>query len=229
MDEKAIREIPVEKVMQGVANYEQRLVRERMQDLSDLQGQYLKVRAMTPSDAKALHLMGSPREPGDERVCKCGEHKAGWRDMREQTLLAWKKRDLAFMEVYNLLTKDPLMFSSVWMQSLATKAVAAYDDLLDAKTKPAIRRMAASDVLESVDLKATPGVQGSGQAMYDPAFRMALERYNRGLELSDTHRRLLIEGGVEVEARQAADSGMERDLDGRDVPRGGDNSHLLPD
>lgn len=229
MDEKAIIQIPTERVMQGMVALQNREVRDHLQRLRQNQLQFLKIRAMTSTDAMAMHLLGNFRQEGDDRPCICSQKKPGWRDMREQTLLAWKK-DETFKFVYDMLLTEPVMFASATMQTLATKAVMAYDDLLEADQKPEVRRAAARDVLEAVDLKATPGVQGSGKAMYDPAFRMALERHNRGLELSDGQKQLLLEGGVVIEGEFRDVTDTERDLNGNDVPRrGGDNSEYLPD
>jgi hypothetical protein len=236
MDEKALVQIPSERVLGGLIQVSQAGIREMLQELTPKQTDFIRIRAMTSTDARARHLLGDLNDVQPELPCECGEHKVGWRDFREQTVLEWKKNKPRFMEVYRLLIEEPILFAGAGLQGLAPKAVQAYDDLLEPNVKPAIRRAAAKDVIEATNLKATPGVQGSGDALKDSfAFKMARNRLVRGLSLSDEQRRLLQAGGVETGDSSGLDRGStSRDLDGNDVVdgevvRGGDNSEYLPD
>lgn len=232
MDTQALTAISEERVYGALVSLEQSEVRERLRGLRDTQVHFLKIRAMASSDAEALHLLGHARDAGDTRACECGRAE-GWLDARSQTILKWKKQD-DFRFCYDLLLQQPLLFAAARMEALAPKAIATYEDLLGADQKASVRRAAARDVVESIGLKATPGVEGSGNAVRDSfAFRMALSRYQRQLEISSEQRALLQQGGIVLNAEPQQDGSfaVERTLDGEDirVERGGDNSEFLPD
>ncbi len=229
VDEAGVVSISEERVFQGVTAFVQSELRVLLRDLKPAQVDFLRMRAITSSDARAAHLLGHVRnpdkDPHPEKVCNCGEHKVGWVDLRVGTIMAWKKEE-AFSNALHMLLTEPLIYAAAHIQGLAPKAVGAYDDLLDPGMKPEVRRQAARDVIEAVGLKATPGVEGSGKGIADQfGYKVALERYRRNLELSDAQRELLKAGGVDLEELAGPAEGVERDLDGNDVLA----AELLPD
>ncbi len=238
--------IPDERVAAGLMNLNSAALREQLEMLTPRQKQFLKARAMTDTDAGARHMAGKRRredDPNYKRDCVCGIHEEHWIDMRERTLMDWKKYDQGFMFAYVRLIQAPTEFAVSWLESLTTKAVMVYSDLLDPGVNPAVRRLAAKDVLEANDVKPTVGVQGSGKQDAATAtfqLTMAMERARRGGELSSPQIRLLQEAGHDPEELKGATSG--RELDGSETehealtpdqvvapPRGGDNSAHLPD
>jgi|TARA_R110000824_G_scaffold238677_2_gene427416 hypothetical protein len=230
-----ITKIPEERVLGGIVAMQQSTIREMLQELSERQIEFLKIRSMTSSDAAARHLLGHSRPEDDLRECRCGEHAPNWVDMRDRTVGDWKRDSVVFLDAYNVLLREPLMFASARMEQLAPAAVQTYSELLDREMKPEVRRAAAKDITEAVGIKATQGVPGSGDALRESfSFKMALNRYQRGMELSDEQRALLVTGGVDVNAPLLSSSSTEeaprteRSLDGADVVVE-QNADYLPD
>lgn len=245
--EAMVPAIPDEVVALTMMTLQSSQLRHLLNELTPRKKRFLKMRAVYDTDARARHMMGHMRRKEDvnyDRVCACGIHLDHWVDMREATLLTWKQ-DPYFMAAYNALVVEPLLFSQAWMETLGTKALAAYEDLLEPGVKPEVRRAAAKDMVEALDLKPTVGVQGSGRGeKVQRSFQlnMAIERASRGLEVSDAQRRLIEAAGMRVEELQPKKLAIsERTLDGEDIEgtfheivdpdedRGGDNSQYLPD
>lgn len=233
-DRLNVSSLPEEVVIQGIAAYQQMSLRSVLDQLTPKMRDFLRLRAMYPSDARARHHLGSPRHPNSkypEAPCACGLHRDGWRDLRESTVLGWKKNP-AFVAAYETMLGEPLLFAQTTLRALAPAAVDKYQDLLMRdEVADETQRRAARDVLEATGLKTTVGVPGSGSgAEKDFTMRMALERLRRGLELSDSDRRMLLAAGHQLPEDERPDEYTVRTLDGDDiVPRGGDNSEYLPD
>jgi hypothetical protein len=198
---RGVEAIPDDRIAAGLMNLNSGVLREAIERLTPRQKEFIRCRAMADTDARARHFAGRARaetEQNFDRPCACGVHAPHWIDMRERTLMDWKKYDDSFMFVYTRLVQAPTEFAVSWLESLSVKAVVAYHDLLEPNIKPEVRRLAAKDILEANDVKPTVGVQGSGKQEKETAsfqLKMAIERARRGRELSPGQLRLLLEAG----------------------------------
>lgn len=230
-----IQALPVEVIVAGGMALAQSRSRATFEMLTPKMKKFLQYRAICSTDAAARHLMGRSRGEGEEfymEPCECGEHVQNWIDMRPATVQEWKHQD-SFGDAYRMLVEEPLLFAGVALSQLAPKAVMVYSDLLESDVSATVRRSAAKDVIEATGLKATPGVQGSGEGV-KTSFqeKMALGRVQRGISISSEQRRLLLEAGHDVSSIGAS-GGLERSLDGDDFSedtRGEEpGEDLLPD
>jgi hypothetical protein len=212
----ALQALPEERTLVGVALVTQEHLAAAMQELTPLQTQYLRMRAMATSDTEGRHLTGRERKGGSQRRCDCRMKTAGWTDLREGTLLKWKHQP-KFLVAYQALLSEPAIYAATRLESLAPQAVQVLADSMAGHNgaKPGEQIRASERVLEGSGVlrgqgqeKAQSGVQSS------LGFRIARERLTRGLELSSAQRLLLTDAGVDVEVIPGAI--RVRDLDGND-------------
>lgn len=246
VDSVALQAMPDQRVLAAGVQFRELASREELQEafqhISPGAATFLKFRILANSDAEARHLVGHPRKDGTNALCGCGKRQPGWTDLRESTLLGWK-RNSWFMALYRAQQEEPLMVAAVRLEGLAPAAVQQYERMLDptSEVKDSTIRLAAKDVLEAVGLKQTEGVNVRHNAVANAEslqYRMAMERYRRGFELSAAQRELLQGGGVQLSEEPTVTvldrvERTERSLDGEDTvvwDDGGDeNEEYLPD
>jgi len=131
--------MPEEQVMLTIAAQATVSLKEAYQHLTPLQVRFLHTRALVFTDVEGRHLMGKHRPEGNTRVCGCSRRLPGWNDLREQTVLNWKKQE-HFMVAYTMLLAEPLLFAASRLESLVPNAVSFYAGLIgDANAKDADR------------------------------------------------------------------------------------------
>lgn len=246
VDAEMLQTIPDEVVYRAQLQVSQERLAQAYRNITGKAAQFLKFRALATSDAQARHMMGHVRKDGNQVIpCGCGVRKPGWTDLRESTVLNWKKNE-HFMFAYQALLWEPQITAATRLEQLTPVAVDVYGELLDpanTEVKPSVRRLAAKDILEANGLKMTEGTnRRSAPVETSVQMRIARERHKRGMPLSMPQRQMLIEAGdikeidsTVVDGGVGAGAGpMERTLDGRDVPavwpsETDDNSEFLPD
>lgn len=217
-----LQAMPEERMLLSSAMFQQTQLAGALQNLTPKQRDFLRFRSITATDIEARHLAGTPRGQNgvvmSMRPCGCRKRTPGWIDLREQTVLNWKKK-ASFRVAYDALLNEPLIFAATRLEQLAPNAVQVYADLLDPEGAGSMsdKRQAAKDVLQSTGLIKGDGQHRSSNAVQETMqFRIARERAIRGQALGDSQRQLLRDGGIDPDAvsRQAV---TIRTLDGDDV------------
>lgn len=201
---------------------QQKQLREALGRLTPKQTLFLRVRATTPTDAEARHIAGHRREGQEEKFCGCPMNVQGWTDLREDTVAKWKRvnnGDNDFMVCYSALLTAPVVYAATRIELLAAMASGVYGELLlDPEVSPGVKRLAAKDVMTMNGLFGSDGggdpVNAVQQSMN---FKLAMARFERGLEITEQQKQLLRQGGVNPDVPRAP---VVRSLDGEDVVEG---------
>ena len=217
MNDNSLTEISDDRQVMAIATLAQRKLAEIMTDLTPLQNRWLRWRALSNSDIEARHLAGKPRGKDMDnlasmKLCGCMKRQRGWIDLREATVLTWKKQD-HFTMAYLTMMNEPVIYAATLLEQAAPIAANRLRDIVaneEGKVGDQIRAskimLEADGIIQTVGtLKPTSGVQNS------LAFRLAEMRAQRGLELSIEERKMLSENGIETVSIAA---GGERTLDG---------------
>lgn len=237
MDALKIQAIPEEQQLMAASVLGQQELQQRLQRLTPKAQQFLRFRILTGTDAAARHLMGHARKDDSARRCACGYHQPAWQDLREATVLNWKRQE-DFSFVYRMMSEYPVLYAATRIEQLTGAAVETYADILKpgSTAKDSVRRLAAKDILESGGLKQVEGTHGPNRSAANESVAMivARDRLVRGLEISDNQRKMLEGAGYQIPERAGVapyieGQFVERSLDGDDIASYDDEEDVDPD
>lgn len=211
-------EIPEDRTLAAVMVLGQKDLAEAFLELTPAQATFLHKRLMTTSDVDARHLSGHVRPAKNPRgagqTCSCYHQVEGWVDLREDTVHQWKRQP-RFRRVYDTMLEAPLVYAQSRLEHLSSTASAVYQDLLTNPSVPhGVKRLAAKDILQMNGLAAPDGAHETENTVASSMmFIVARQRWERGLELNQAQRQLLLSGGVNPDHRPEL---VVRTLDGED-------------